>query len=452
MRVDQLRALCAGRHETATDQLHIETAPHVIRVPRIGLSGPSVTCHAEAVTSFVPFRGLRYSPAAGPIRDLVSPPYDVFDVAERARLAERSERNIVHVDYPLESDGPGRYQSAANLLAAWRAAGLVREDERESVYLYRMDFVDDLGNERRTVGVMGGLGLADGDVLPHEQTTPKAKTDRLDLLESTGVNLSPIWGLSLARGLTAALEPAGTELFDVTDENGVRHRLEAVDEPARVAGICGAVSGAPVLIADGHHRLAVSRTYMNGAGAGRPGTAHAMTYVAELTESQLSIEAIHRLVAGAGIAEIRDALSAHYDVVAPITSDITGDGAGDVTVNEGTLREMRRTGAICLVGPGRRGTLMTLRDGALVGTRPIDSARLEAALERLDVDVTYQHGVDETLARLDSGAHQAAVLINPVSIARIREVAETGQLMPPKSTFFTPKLLTGLVMRDTNLR
>lgn len=434
---DQGRGLRSGRRQRTPDQLEIESTAHVVRVPTLGSSNRPDTCHAETVPSFIPFRGHRFTDAAGRIEDLVSPPYDVFGPIERERLASLSPHNVVHVDYPLESAGPERYRSAAVTFGEWCADGTVSLDATAGLYLYRMQFTDDLGSSRSTVGVIGGLGLSDDDVLPHEQTTPKAKSDRLDLLEATGVNLSPIWGLSLSQGLTALLDAPGRPLVDIVDPDGVRHRLELVDDRARLDAISGMVSTAPVLIADGHHRLAVSRAYMAGAGSGRPGATHAMTYVAELTESQLSIAAIHRLLDGVSHDELLAALVRTHEQI------------GEIEVSPETLTAMRSQRAICLVRPDHRGTLLRLRDGALAGIRPIDSARLEAALADTGVSYAYQHGVTETLARLDSDDHAAAVLINPVPISQIRDVAVTGQLMPPKSTFFTPKLVTGLVMRDT---
>lgn len=390
--------------------------------------------------SFIPFRGLRYADAAGRVEDLVSPPYDVFGLDERERLASLSPRNIVHVDYPLESDGPDRYRSAAATLDEWRTDGTIIVDQTECFYLYRMQFTDDVGDKRNTVGVVGGLGLQDSDVLPHEQTTPKAQSDRLDLLEATGVNLSPIWGLSLSAGLTSVLDAPGHPLAEVVDWSGVRHRLERVDDPGRLREISEHLSAAPVLIADGHHRLAVSRAYLATSGSRQPGATHAMTYVAELTEPQLSIAAIHRLLDGVAAEELLDALSRTHEQI------------GEVDVGPETLVTMRSTGAVCLVRPDHTGTLLRPREGQLPGVRPIDSARLEAAFAELPISYAYQHGLSETLGRLASEGHSAAVLINPVPIRQIRDVAETGQLMPPKSTFFTPKLLTGLVMRDTGLR
>lgn len=393
-----------------------------------------------SVPTFDPFRGLRFSPAAGPIETLVSPPYDVFGEDERRRLGGLSPQNIVHVDYPLESDGPNRYRAAASTLEDWVRRGMISRDREPSFYVYRMEFEDGLGEARRTVGVVGGLGLADADVLPHEQTTPKAKSDRLELLEATFVNLSPIWGLSLSSGLTGLLDPSGRPLCEVRDRAGVIHKLEAVDDPERIELIGRAVAARPVLIADGHHRLAVARSFSTGAGSTLAEADRAMTYVAELTESQMSIEAIHRLVGGVDPAVLEGALGAFYEPLGP------------VVLGPGTIVSMRRSGSICLVRPDRSTLLLRPKPGVFRNVRPFDSAQLAFALGSLDLEVGYQHGFEETLAGLTAPGVVAAILINPVPLAQIRAVAENGELMPPKSTFFTPKLLTGLVLRDLRVR
>ena len=141
---------------------------------------------------FEPFVGLRYDTTKVPLEKVVAPPYDVMSEEERQRYADRHDRNIVRVDVPLESEGPGRYQEAAAALAHWRSEGTIVDDPRPSFTLYRMAFTDEAGRRRETVGVIGALEVVatgvDGDgegVLPHERTTPKASTDRLDLTRAT---------------------------------------------------------------------------------------------------------------------------------------------------------------------------------------------------------------------------------------------------------------------------
>ncbi|HEY4609427.1 MAG TPA: DUF1015 domain-containing protein, partial [Ilumatobacteraceae bacterium] len=212
---------------------------------------------------FEPFAALRYS-AAEPLDDVTAPPYDVLSIADVEALLGRHPHNIVAIDVPLDRDGPHRYDAARRRLADWIHDGVMVADGSPAFTVYRMDFVDEAGRSRSTVGVVGALEVVDegaDGVLPHERTTPKAKTDRLDLTRATQCNLSPIWGLSLTGGLTALLEAPGDPVGRCTDENGVVHRVERIVDPERVAEISAAVAANPVLIADGHHRYAISRSY-----------------------------------------------------------------------------------------------------------------------------------------------------------------------------------------------
>jgi uncharacterized protein (DUF1015 family) len=224
------------------------------------------------VPRFEPFTALRYSTTD--LNAVAAPPYDVLSESDREELANRHPNNIVHVDVPRESDGPGRYHAANTVLRGWLDDGVLVRDARPSFSIYRMSFRDESGRPRTTIGVIGALEVVDegaGGVLPHERTTPKAKTDRLDLTRATLTNLSPVWGLSLARGLTDLLTEPGV-VVGVVEAEGVVHTIERVDDPARVAAISAAVGGADVVIADGHHRYAISRTFRDEQRAADTGT------------------------------------------------------------------------------------------------------------------------------------------------------------------------------------
>ena len=389
---------------------------------------------------FEPFTALRYATSGDThITALTSPPYDVFDETVRAHYAALNTHNIVKVDYPVEADGDSRYDKAASVLQEWTTSGVLARDSSPTFSIYRMTFTDEAGRTRTTIGVVGALEVVDegaGGVLPHERTTPKAKTDRLDLTRATRANISPIWGLSLTAGLTAALEEPGVIVAECTDEDGVHHVLERVDSAERIAKISQLVSSHPVLIADGHHRYAISRTYRDECRAhgGPHGAELTMTYVAELVQEQLSVAAIHRLY-DISVDALRTALENHYSF-----SD-----AGAVTT--ATIAAMDTLGCLCLVSPDGSGTYLTPKENTFEGVRALDSSRLEHALSETEHSVTYQHGVNDVLLRLRNNECSTAILIRPVSLAEIRRTADTGELMPPKSTFFTPKLRTGMLMR-----
>ena len=387
-----------------------------------------------------PFRAIRYA-AGTDLQQVIAPPYDVLAAADVAELGSRSEHNIVHVDVP--TGGDDRYDLAAQTLRDWLDAGVLAQDDRDTLTIYRMSFADATGTPRTIVGVLAGLEVVDegaGGVLPHERTTPKASTDRLDLTRATAANLSPVWGLSLASGLSEALrepaEPFGEVTFD-----GVRHVVERVADPARIARIAAIIAADDVLIADGHHRYGISRSYRDEvrAAGGRTDTAaeFTLTFINELVADQLSIEAIHRVYAGTTAAALRARLASHFDLEpgpAPTPA---------------TLAQMVELGRLMLLSADGSAEWLIPIPGAFDEVRSIDGAWLEHALAGIDAEVGYQHGLDEVLATLADGTAAAAVLIRPTSLEEIRRTAREGLLMPPKSTFFTPKLRTGLVIRPS---
>ncbi len=396
---------------------------------------------------FEPFAALRYSPEE-PLDDVTAPPYDVLSPSDVDALLARHDHNIVAVDVPLDRDGPARYDVAAQRLATWIRQGVLARDEVPSLTLYRMEFTDETGRRRRTVGVVGALEVVDegaGGVIPHERTTPKAKTDRLDLTRSTRSNLSPIWGLSLTSGLSELLRDRADPVGRCTDENGVLHTIERVVDPDRISAISAAVASNSVLIADGHHRYAISRSYRDEVRAEtRSNDTDAeltMAYVAELVDEQLSIDPIHRVYRGLSADELLSRLRSFFAV----------ERAGAVTPR--FAAEAIDRGAMCLVHPDGTGVWLTPRPEMFAGVRGLDGAYLEHALEGSApaqgdaLEVSYQHGVDNVLTLLSAGDADAAVLIRPTSIDEIRRTAVERLLMPPKSTFFTPKLRTGLVLR-----
>jgi uncharacterized protein (DUF1015 family) len=389
------------------------------------------------VPEFLPFRALRY--AADDLAPLVAPPYDVLSDADVDALQAGSAHNITRIDVPRGGDD--RYQRAADLLQEWRRDGVLVADEHPSFTIYRMRFTDDSGTARDIAGVLGGLEITDegaGGVLPHERTTPKASTDRLDLTRATRANLSPVWGLSLASGLTALLAEPGEPVGAVT-ENGVEHIVERVTDVVRITDIQKVLDSDDVLIADGHHRYSISRTYRDDVRAATGDRAtpaeHTLAFVNELVAEQLSVDAIHRLYADVTPDTLRAALERSFrltELDRPTPP---------------TLAAMRAEGFLVLVTPDAAWRLNPL-PGRFDGVRALDGAWLETALADVPLAVTYQHGLAETLAEVESGRAAAAVLIRPVSLAEIERTAREGLLMPPKSTFFTPKLKTGLVLRS----
>ena len=391
---------------------------------------------------FDPFPAIRYDLERNDLGRVLAPPYDVIDASQRAELAGRDEHNAVRIDLPDEAEGDGRYATARDLLQAWLADGTLVVDPGPTFTVYRMTTTDEAGVERRTTGVLGALELSPPgtDILPHEHTTKKAKSDRLDLLRSTRSNLSAIWGLSLAKGLTDLLPVADAPLADVVDEDGVRHTVWRIDDPATNAAIAAAVAEHPVVIADGHHRYETSLAYKAEREAAEDdpaGAAATLAYVVELVEDELTVHAIHRLISG--LPEDFDflaALAPWFEAVGPPPEGVPVTTA---MVDQGCITLVHAHGEM----------LLRPRPDALAEARDLDTSRLDVALASLpDHDLRFQHGVANVRGAVERGEAQAGVLLRPATVDQIEATAHGGERMPPKTTFFHPKPKTGLVFRS----
>ena len=393
---------------------------------------------------FEPFAGLRYRMSAD-IDDVVAPPYDVIDEDQREVLAARSPFNAVQVELPVEDDDGGdRYQRAARLLREWRQKGIVAPDDPSALYLYRMGYHDEDGAPRQTTGVIGALELSapgEGDILPHEETTPRAKSDRLELLEATKTNLSPIWCLSLGRHLSYLADPLGPPFARCTDEDGVHHRIWRVTSPAVLEGLVEVVESAPVIIADGHHRYETALAYRDrrrAEGAGEGPHDFVMALVVELAEDELSVRAIHRVLSG---------LPPDLDVVEALSpwfsrAPLPGDGISPASMVE--------VGALGLVLPDGTSCLLAPKAGAFPDELPdLDASRLEVARSGLPPhEVSYHAGIEASVSLVAGRTGSAAVLLRPATVEQIGESARRGERMPPKTTYFHPKPRTGMVFRS----
>jgi uncharacterized protein (DUF1015 family) len=414
------------------------------------------------VPRFEPFAGLRYASDRVRLDDVIAPPYDVITPEEQLALDGRSQYNAVRVELPRDEPGVDRYRVAARLFAQWRAESVLVRDPEPVFYGYRMTFSDETGAGRHSIGVIGALGLEapgsggpeEGEgpgapgpagILPHERTTPKAKSDRLQLLRATRANLSPIWGLSLADDLAELITTPTEPAARAVDDDGVTHELWLIDEPDRKAAMARAVASAPVVIADGHHRFETALTYQRErreATGDRPGPYDlVMALIVQLAEEQLFVRAIHRLISG---------LPADVDLTRELSPNfsITPTDPPDVTIG----RRMQAAGGLALVTTA--GTWLLVPRPALGSSaahRDLDSSRVDAALAGLPPhEVTYQHEWELAAAAVAKGAAQAAILVRPVTVAQISETGRGGERMPPKTTFFWPKPRTGLVFREVS--
>ena len=387
--------------------------------------------------------------------DVVCPPYDVISEGERVALISRSPTNVVRLELPqddperqdAEAAGrppvPDRYEAAARLLDGWRDGGVLHRDPTPSFYGYRMTFTDPAGQRRQTVGVVGALGLEPPGtgILPHEETTPKAKTDRLELLRATRANLSPIWGLTPAQGLNKLTDPPEHPAEHATDPDRVLHEVWPITEPDRIEAIRAAVESQPVLIADGHHRFETALNYQRERSeAGLSGEAEAlvMTLIVELSVEHLTVQAIHRVLSG---------LPQGFDL--PAALDEWFDVTPTAPVDRSILTRMDEAGALAVLTPAGA-WLARPRDSVVAAAaHDLDSSRLDVALAALpDHHLVFQHGWDNCAAAVAAGQADAAVLLRPATVDQIAAIAEGGVRMPPKTTFFWPKPRTGMVIRE----
>lgn len=399
-----------------------------------------MACQHGPVPAFSPFRGVVYNAEGGYVDDVIAPPYDVISPDDRAALVSRSEYNAVRLELP------DSYADARSLWDRWIAERVLVADDEPAFYAYRMGFHDETGRPRQTTGILGALTLSEpgrGEILPHEHTTSKDKNDRLELIRATRVNLSPIWVLSPVEGLSALAEPGDGHPPEAraTDRGGVHHRLWRITSPAALTAISEAVASQPVLIADGHHRFEVANAYRDERGPDDAGARRILALAVELSEEQLSVRAIHRLVSGLpGGFDLKDALEAHFDVFP--TEDIDGT----------ILARMDDAGALALTTTEGTWLLRPRAETVAAASHDLDSSRLDVALAALpEHSLRFQHGWDLVAAAVEKGDAQAGVLLRPATVAQIAGISRGGVRMPPKTTFFYPKPATGLVFRALDL-
>ncbi len=382
------------------------------------------------MTRFEPFRGLRYNLAdASEFSAVIAPPYDVLSNAQRDALRDRHVANSVRLDYPDGKADPAAYAQARADLDSWRADGTLALDSQATFTVYRMT---DLSSSRRTTGVIGALGLEHpgvGDVLPHEETTSKDKADRLSLIRSTEINTSPIWVLATASGLGAVcarVADATPPTSSGVDEANVLHECWVVSDAATIDEIGTIVRSAPVVVADGHHRLETALTYETE----RPEANAIMSFVVELSPDELEVRPIHRIVTADSYAAIATALDRFFEI-ADVADNVSASPDGPV-----------------LVRPDGSRAVLRPRPATFDPAVNLDSQRVRIALADVaSASTAFHHDVDTVARAVTGGEAQAGILLRPATVAQIREVADSRTRMPPKSTFFYPKPRTGIVFR-----
>jgi len=410
-----------------------------------------------------PLRALHYNlEKTGGLQDVVAPPYDVIDSEQRAELERRSPYNVVRIDLP-QGDHP--YETAKQTLDAWRAEDVVLQDREPALWVLEQDYTgpDDRGRTRR--GFLARVRVENygpGRIRPHERTHPGPKEDRLKLTRATMANLSPIFSLfsDPANVTWTALEPATSNppWGEARDEDGTVNRLWRATDPNAIASVQKALRQAELLIADGHHRYETARTYteeIGGAGNDR----YVLMDLVALQDPGLTVFPTHRLVTGLTPAQ-QEALAQ------AIRNDFEIEELGGA--EQLAHLEPRPDGKVrigYIDSHFKRPFLLTLKDQAIADEalkdhaspyRRLDTAVLEAlllkgALEMTDEDIDHLNGLgyardgQQALRSIDIGEYDAAFMLAPIPVEQIQEVAGAGESMPPKSTYFFPKVPTGLV-------
>jgi uncharacterized protein (DUF1015 family) len=412
------------------------------------------------VAEVLPLQAVHYDLGKVAIADVVAPPYDVIDDTQRAELAGRSPYNVVELDLPRDPGGGDPYEHAAELLGQWTDQGVLARDTQPTIWALEQDYSAPDGSRLTRRGFLARVKLAPyGEgIRPHERTQPGPKEDRLRLTRATGHNLSPIFALHPGNAWQH-LEPSlgGDPWGEVTDGDKTTHRVWQIDDPAVQEAISGELADAELLIADGHHRYETSLAYQREVGEGGPADYVLMALVS-LEDPGLTVFPTHRLVSGladdpakqealgTGLRELFDVEEVPMDQLDPAGEEGVGVfGYVDSQFERAYRLRLASNPALDQALAGRSEAYRTL-DAAileeLVLKKILGMSAGDIAAKR---GIGYTPSIDAARAKLDAGDYQAAFLLRPTPIEQVREVAAAGETMPPKSTYFFPKLLTGLV-------
>lgn len=408
-----------------------------------------------------PLRALHYNLAkTGGLQDVIAPPYDVIDAAQRAELEARSPYNVVRIDLPVGDDP---YEGAAEQLAAWRADDTVVQDHEPALWALEQDYTGPDGRRRSRRGFLARVRVEEygpGRIRPHERTHPGPKEDRLRLTRATKVNLSPIFALfSDPRGAAwAALAPATASRpwGEATDGDETRNRLWRIADPGVITAVGETLGDSELLIADGHHRYETARIYAEELGGEGPHR-YVLMCLVSLQDQGLTVFPTHRLLKGLS-PEQQEALAAairrDFEVEELGSADALAPEPGPDKIRIGYIDSHFQ-----------RPFMLTLKDPEIVAAalpdraepyRRLDTAVLEAlilkaALGMTDEDIDelrqlgYARDAGQALELVRSGRYDAAFFMAPTPIELVQAVAAAGESMPPKSTYFFPKVPTGLV-------
>jgi uncharacterized protein (DUF1015 family) len=419
--------------------------------------------YAPTVADVRPFTGVTYEPARIPDLGLVTcPPYDVISPADRDMLYDRHPYNAVRIvsgrDEEGDTDERNKYTRACGFFRSWLWEGMLHEDPRPALYVYRQAFDDPTGKMRRVWGIVGTISL-DDPILAHEKTMSGPKADRLALMKALPANISPIYALYREDGGSSGASPTdGTissdlsswssepPVGDFTDDEGTRHTVWAVHDEAFHDKVRSALASSPLLIADGHHRFETAKAYRDARRAeGGPGPwDNIMTLLVDAGAQPLLILPYHRIVRTANTNDPLPVVSETFDV-----SEV---GPADEAIIKSFERSLWDADAAATFGMIFGGKLYRLV------APPEDANDIPAGvLSRRALVPLGIHSVEEGLSftpdsmliadEVAAGRAVCGFLIPPVPVERVWEHASSGGKMPEKSTYFHPKPRDGIVIR-----
>lgn len=411
------------------------------------------------------FSALRFTDKAGDISALCCPPYDIISAAEKEQFLKQNEHNIIKLELPGEN--PENYESAKQIFAEWQKNGIIKTDEKAALYIYEEKFTV-RGKEYAFKGFVCHVQLAEFSeniVLPHEETLSKAKADRFNLLNATGCSFSQIYSLySDAAGETNAVLAelsSGTPDAAFTDGAGVTHSLWIAEKSEKTQKICRQFQNRKLYIADGHHRYETAlnfRRYVKENKLNIPESEYVMMFLVNMENDGLVVFPTHRIVRDVkdfSGADLLKKCEKYFNVEKIEKSDI-----------QSFMDEAYEKGEKAFVYcDGEADFALTLRDITVMdrlfpekseALRRLDVTVLHSLIleEMLGIDkenmakqinLTYTRSFDEAYNSAGETAN-CCFILNPTKVIEIADVAAAGEKMPQKSTYFYPKLITGLVM------
>lgn len=404
----------------------------------------------------IPFRGILYDTTRVQIEDVLAPPYDIITPEYREALYMQSQYNIVRIDFGKEEPGDdeksNKYTRAREYLDTWMKEGVFIRSKKPSFYAYEMNYRVE-GTEKRLMGFLGLVKLEElgkGSVYPHECTHSRPKQDRLNLMRSCHANTSPIFAIykssgdRIARILTAI---AVTKPYiSAVDISGDVHRLWQIDQAEEIESIKQELLDKPIFIADGHHRYETAYEYFREQLSGQnPGNdkpfEHVLMFLSNMLDEGVTILPTHRLLKS--IPEDMDSILSRY-----FTSE--------VATEDDDIRKIL-SGRRHAFGFYRQGSktwrILTYREDNVGDIRQelrqTDVVILHELVLKKIADTTeigYEMDAKRAFEKVKNGAYAAVFVLNPTRVEDVEKAALSSFRMPPKSTYFYPKLLTGLVM------